>query len=596
MTRLLALLLALAWILPAQAQERAGERILGYDVDIAIQTDGSLDITETIAVRAEGRSIRRGITRDFPTRYRDRHGDRVVVDFDVVEVLRNGRPEPWFTERRSTGVRINTGNDDFLPVPAEHVYTLRYRTTRQLGFFQEHDELYFNAIGHGSVLRVERGSVTARLPAPVPVAAMQVEAYSGYQGARGQAFDSSRPEPGVARWELTAPLAPQQGLTVVLGFPKGVVAEPGPLQRLAWRLKDNRAGIVALAGLILLLVYAIGRWRATGRDPDPGTIIVRYEPPEGYSPAELRVMGRRRYDNTAFSADLLAAAVDGMVAIQREDRVLRSDRWILHRKRGASGATPDTPPARLVERLLPDKGASLELHHRNAHTIQSAISLHNGQVSRRIFPALYRRNGGSLTIAVLITIATIVATLATAMLTGSGLALAIPALVASAVACVAFGFLIGAPTPAGRRLLDEIEGFRRYLGVAEKQDLQRLEGPRAAAPEEPELDATRFERMLPFAVALDVEDAWTRKFTVAAGAAAVAAAASSISWYSASGRGAGVGDLGGMTRALSSGLNSQIASAANPPGSSSGGSFGGGGGGGGGFSGGGGGGGGVGGR
>ncbi|HEX5689443.1 MAG TPA: DUF2207 domain-containing protein, partial [Roseiflexaceae bacterium] len=127
----------------------ADERIRRYDSVVTVQADGALDVTETIVVTAEGGQIRRGIYRDFPTRYNDRYGNRVAVDLDVVSVERNGRPEPWFIERKNNGVRINTGNDDFLPVPAEHTFTLRYRTTRQLGFFADHDELYWNAIGTG---------------------------------------------------------------------------------------------------------------------------------------------------------------------------------------------------------------------------------------------------------------------------------------------------------------------------------------------------------------------------------------------------------------------------------------------------------------
>ena len=138
---------ALLTALPLQA--RVQERILSYDSTVAVNADGSMDVEERIRVRAEGEAIRRGIYRDFPTRYRDRHGNRVVVDFTVKDVLRDGRPEPWFTERQSNGVRLNTGNDDFLPVPAEYTYTLRYRTSRQLGFFEDHDELYWNAIGTG---------------------------------------------------------------------------------------------------------------------------------------------------------------------------------------------------------------------------------------------------------------------------------------------------------------------------------------------------------------------------------------------------------------------------------------------------------------
>ena len=115
-------------------------------------------------MRAEGSQIRRGIYRDFPTRYRDRYGNRVVVDLKVLGVLRNGEAEPWFTEERDNGVRINTGNDNFLPVPAEYTYTLRYRTTRQLGFFADHDELYWNAIGTGWAFPIDRGT-RRRVPA-----------------------------------------------------------------------------------------------------------------------------------------------------------------------------------------------------------------------------------------------------------------------------------------------------------------------------------------------------------------------------------------------------------------------------------------------
>ena len=136
--RFLALLCCVLLAAPVLAQER----ITSYDSEIDIRADGSLDVSERITVHAEGNNIRRGIYRDFPTRYKDRYGNRVVVDMQVLDVQRDGKPEPWFTEKKSNGVRINTGNDDFLPVPADFTYTLRYRTTRQLGFFADHDELY----------------------------------------------------------------------------------------------------------------------------------------------------------------------------------------------------------------------------------------------------------------------------------------------------------------------------------------------------------------------------------------------------------------------------------------------------------------------
>jgi hypothetical protein len=300
----------------------AQERILSYDSVVQVQADGGLEVTERIAVRAEGNNIRRGIYRDFPTRYKDRYGNRVVVDFQMIDVQRDGKPEPWFTENRPNGVRINTGNDDFLPTPAEFTYTLHYRTTRQLGFFADHDELYWNAIGTGWDFPIERGSVEVRLPAAVPVDGIKVEGYTGAQGEQGHGYDAKVAAPGIARWLLARPLAPREGMTVVMSFPKGLVAAPTRMQRVLWLLKDNRGVLIALAGLVALLLFCARRWNRLGRDPKPGVIIARYDPPAGYSPAGLRFMQRMAYDTRCFSSDLLSLAVAGNVDIRRDTGLL----------------------------------------------------------------------------------------------------------------------------------------------------------------------------------------------------------------------------------------------------------------------------------
>jgi uncharacterized membrane protein YgcG len=554
-------LLALAFALVA-APTGARERILDYDSEIAIQADGSLEVAERITVRAEGNRIRRGIYRDFPTRYRDRRGNRVVVGFEMLEVLRDGKPEPWFTEGVSNGVRINTGNDDFLQVPAEYTYTLRYRTTRQLGFFEQHDELYWNAIGTGWAFPTERGEVLARLPEPVAIAEMRVEAYTGPQGAQGSDYTAELPAPGTARWRLTRELSPGEGFTVVLMFPKGIVAEPGDAQRLRWFLADNRGVLVALVALVALLGFCVRRWHRVGRDPPAGTIIARYEPPEGHSPAGLRFMRRMGHDSRGFSADLLALAVDGQLRIHRDKRLLR-DTWRLERLPGEERGTDEAQRGMLAKLFA--GGPELELDNSKASIMQAAQQAHAKSLSARYQPALFQRNGGSIGAAVLIAIAGIVLSFVASGGAGIPAILAIAALMVVVVAV--FGSLVKAPTEAGRRLLDEIEGLRMYLGVAEREELARMPGPQAAPP----LDAARYERLLPYAVALDVEQAWTRKFTAAVGAAAAAAASSAISWY----HGRDVGDIGRLASSLGDGLSSRVASASTPPGSSSGGGGGG---------------------
>ena len=90
----------------------ADERILDFHSDIIVMEDGWIDVTETIKVRAEGNRIRRGIYRDFPTEYRDRLGNDVVVGFDIVSVQRNGAREDFHTQRIRDGIRTYFGSSN----------------------------------------------------------------------------------------------------------------------------------------------------------------------------------------------------------------------------------------------------------------------------------------------------------------------------------------------------------------------------------------------------------------------------------------------------------------------------------------------------
>lgn len=572
-------LLALVWAGIASADER----ILDYHAAIAIQADGALEVTETIIVRAEGRNIRRGIYRDFPTRYRDRFGNRVVVDFELLDVRRDGRPESFFTERLSNGVRINTGNDDFLPTPGEFTYTLRYRTTRQLGFFDGFDELYWNVTGTGWMFPIDTASAWVTLPAPVLATDLRMEAYTGPQGARGRDYIATVPEhDGRVHFQATRPLAAREGLTIVLGFPKGLVSEPTGADRAASFLHDNRGVLIALIGLALLLGFYLWRWRQHGVDPRPGVIFARYRPPDGHSPAGIRYLRKMAYDSRCFAADVVDMAVRGYLVIVREREGMASKEvWRLRRTSDGDAASLTPSQHGLALRLFAGED-EIELKNKNAGRIGASRSKHMLALHGQYRPRYFRANTGTIVIGAVLWAAA--GALALVVALGDGK----PAIVAVQAVGLGlhflFGWLMKAPTAEGRRLLDEIEGLRLYLSVAERDELKRLPAPDVGA--EPPLDAERYQALLPYALALGVEEAWTGLFTAAVGAAAATEAAAGIHWY----RGGGsLCDLGRVSSALGKGLSQQIASSATPPGSSSGG-------GGGGFSGGGGGGGGGGGR
>ena len=62
----------------------ADERIHDYHSNIQVLPDGSLRVTETITVNAEGNQIKRGIYRDFPVACTSRFLVPIKLPFRVV--------------------------------------------------------------------------------------------------------------------------------------------------------------------------------------------------------------------------------------------------------------------------------------------------------------------------------------------------------------------------------------------------------------------------------------------------------------------------------------------------------------------------------
>ena len=131
------------------------ERILEFHSDVRVFADGMIEVTETIKVRAEGRQIRRGIYRDFPVDYEDRLGNEYRMRLEPIAVLRNGDRESFHTVRSGRDVRTYFGRSDRFIDRGVHTYTFRYRVDRMIGFFDEHDELYWNVTGNGWAFPIE---------------------------------------------------------------------------------------------------------------------------------------------------------------------------------------------------------------------------------------------------------------------------------------------------------------------------------------------------------------------------------------------------------------------------------------------------------
>jgi uncharacterized membrane protein YgcG len=577
--RALSLLLALL----ATSVAIAEERILSFHSDIRVLPDSAIEVVETIRVRAEGELIRRGIYRDFPTVYQDRGGRRVVVGFELLELTRDGRPEPHRSEQRANGVRVYAGDPEIFLQPGEYTYRISYRSDRQLGLYADHDELYWNVTGNGWDLPIEEASASVVLPPGVPPQSIEVEAYTGPFGARGRDWVASVDD-GMPSFATTQALAAREGLTIVATWPKGFVSPPGSAARLGYLSRDAWPALAAGLGALALLGYYLFAWNRVGRDPPGRAPAPMYQMPEGQSAASIRYLREMGYDDRCFAAAVLALAVKGWLRIEQASTGFlgRASEFVLQRS-GRDGDEPPAPDERALLEKLFSGNSRLELKNENHAILRAAKAAHEESLKTRFTPSAFRVNGGWHALGILLSLLVIGLSIGYPLARGGYSVgwlfgtrpgwFTLGAAVVALLINLPFGRLLKAPTVSGRAAMDRIEGYRLFLDVAEGDELRLVDAP----PLTPRL----FERNLPAALALGVEQQWAERF---AGVFATLAPETSPDWYH--------GDrwdsrrLGDFSGSFGNSLEGAISSASTAPGSSSGsgggGSSGGGGGGGGG--------------
>ena len=543
----------------------ADERILNYHSDVQVHTDGSLTVTETIRVRAEGRNIKRGIYRDFPTSYEDRLGNNYTVTLNLLNVQRDGEPEPFHTDKRSNGIRIYFGSKNHILEHGIYEYRLQFTTSRQLGFFEDFDELYWNVTGNGWVFPIDHASARIELPADVAADQLRTDFYTGAQGNNEKMAESQTLDKRATSFQTTQGLKAYEGLTVVLGWPKGIITEPSTSTKTGYFLNDNGSALALLLGLLAPLGWYMWNWHRIGRDPKKGVIIPLFKPPVGLTPAACSFVSKMSFSKAAFSAAIISLGVKGYLEIHEED-----DDFTLQHKYIAGTDTASKGELAVMNAIFQDD-LKVKLETKNHALFSSAQSALNKALKAEYRGKSFKLNALYALPAVIMSIIAIIF----AVQLNGGPAIWIAFAILSIIMHILFIFLMRAPTPAGRLIMDKIEGFKMYLDTAEQDRLDRMQSP--------QLSPQVFESFLPYAFALGVENHWCERFTREFPEDLSKQTGYNPAWYI--GNHSGLSALGHLGSDFSGTFSTAISSASSPPGTSSGsggGGFSGGGGGGGG--------------
>ena len=498
----LVLILMLVWPLgqvAAQGKTFYWER---FDVEITVNTDGTFWVEETQVINFTSGTFTFGY-RNIPTQRLSRITDmQVSGDGRAYRESRSEEPGTFYTEREGNELFVYWY---FSPAQGVHTYTLRYLVHGGLRYYDEGDQLWWDAVYPDRDARVAASRVTVQLPAGATVD--RLEAYNVAARTSGEGATT-------ARFEAQESIPPGRTFEVRVQFPHGVVSGSAA----SWqRLEDmrpllNLALIVASALLLALgLVGLLLLWYLRGRDPQvqlPADILST--PPSDDPPGVVGVLVDEKADLQDIVATLVDLARRGYMLIeeQQESGFLgTTNREFTYR---LTDKTRDdlTPFEKKLVRAVFGNGKTRRLtdlrerFYKHIPKLQEA--LYEDLVRRGYFPTnpkAVRGRYSGLGVGILVLGACGGFLTFSLVMDFTGWAICpIIAFVLIGIAALVVAQHMPHKSEAGAEMAERWKAFRRYL-----QDLERYTDLKEATD--------LFETYLPYAIAFGLEKSWVKKFT-----------------------------------------------------------------------------------
>lgn len=487
------------------AQPATAQRTLAIEkfaANIVVNTDGTIDVTETITARFSGKW--NGIYRTVPVDYRTPQGFNWSIRLNGTSAT-----SPDSSDLKLESSRTGHYQKFKIWVPgaedATKTISFHYKASNGLRFFDDHDELYWNITGDEWDVPIEAAEATITLPEGAD--GVRAIAFNGDYGSRAQEADV-KIEGRTVRVRMPHPLGFHEGVTAVIGWNTGLVARPTAVDKASGFLAVNWPLLLPLPVLLGMLTL----WWKRGRDPRKRPVTVQYEPPQDVSPAEAGVLMDERADLRDVIATLVDMAVRGYIRIEEKDEprlfgLFTSKEFVFHRlKPPGEWRDLQLHERLLLEGLFDGHGDSVELSDLKNEFYKSLGGIKTAVTHRLVEQGYYRADPA--TVRSRWRFGAIFAGFVTFALGGVLGArfgfTPLPFMVAGALIALilaVIGHLMPARTVPGTRTLEQVLGFEEFLSRVEKENYARV----VKTPE-------MFERFLPYAMAFGVERTWAKAF------------------------------------------------------------------------------------
>lgn len=326
------------------------DEIVALEAALAVRRDGSVRVTERIRLRAFGREgAPPGLVRTIPTSFSLASGfGRMEAPVRIIAVTCDGKPHSFsmtaIGRAFSQGaIRLSTATPQFSSGTDVHTVGIAYETERWIRHGDLDDTLIWNVTGGGFDLPIASATASVHVEGLDRPLAMQ--ALSGSDEATLQPGWTKWKPGGPATFGTLHPLAPGDSFEIRLTLPKWIVSAPTFSRETQWFWLDWGGWIDAACALAAIAAWYALVWYRVGRDGVRGPVVVRYEPPDGHSPAALGFLRDRRFRARHFAACVASLAAQGVIRIRDDGQSV-----VLERSGSPRGSWPEE--ARVFQALF----------------------------------------------------------------------------------------------------------------------------------------------------------------------------------------------------------------------------------------------------
>jgi len=491
----------------AQTQEQIYEEVIdSFKTEIVVNPDNTINVTETIDYNFKDLE-KHGIFRYIPLSRAP--GTIRNLKIKNIRVTDPNGSSYNFEETNDGEINIKIGDANIL-ITGLHTYVISYTAINSIGYFNDLDEIYWNATGNGWEIPILDAETHVYLPGDLTNSNLKIASYCGLLGSQDSCINGIPIYNNETNQTEVIFKTPDdfyydtgEGMTVAVGFPKGTVIQ----NTLEWYEKPTTYIHIAYGLIIffillflhLIFIKFIPEYRKRKRP-----IVAEFDAPKDILPSQAGLIYNLfgLGNSKILTADILYLASLGYIKIEN-----KLNEFYITRIDGKDISLLDIK-SKLLLNLVSKENQTVSLSEIEGEKRYDSFKNYINQIKSEVEKNKVKSRNILRSIVLLIMV--IIA--APIILAITEIGINIPKQIFIPLGILIAGFIIYRNVKSFinwrlSKMTDawySVAGLHRYIKIAEKNRIQFESDPNKAQQ--------IFSLLLPYAVAFGLEGKWIKVF------------------------------------------------------------------------------------